>query len=474
MADDQPTGLFLGGRFETADDRIAVRNPFTEQVIAEVAAGGPQEIERALADARRHLPPAPAAERAEILERAAVRVAERLEDFAQTICLEAGKPITQARGEATRCVDTLRFAAIEARSLAGEMVPMQGTRSGLGKLGMVVYEPVGVVGAISPFNFPLNLVAHKVAPAIAAGCPVVLKPAAATPLSALLLALTLSECGLAAGSLAVVTGDGPSTGGALVDHPDVAMISFTGSAAVGWDIRARQPRKHVALELGNASPVIVAADADLEVAATRLARSGFTHAGQSCISVQRVYVQRAVHEEFCDLFVAAVEKLVVGDPADDATDVGPVITPTARGRVVEWIAEAVAAGATVLTGGEVTGTLISPCVIDGITPTMRVSRDEVFGPVVGVAAVESIDEAIDLANDNPYGLQAAIFTARLDHALRWARRLHFGGVLINETPTFRADQQPYGGVKDSGNTREGPRYAVRSMSEPKFIAIELP
>ena len=207
---------------------------------------------------------------------------------------------------------------------------------------------------------------------------------------------------------------------------------------------------------------------------SRLAQSGFTHAGQSCISVQRVYVERAAHEEFTHLFVAAVEKLVVGDPTDDATDVGPVISAAARGRVVEWIDEAVAGGATVLTGGEVTGTLISPCVIDGITPTMRVSRDEVFGPVVGLAAVASIDEAIALANDNPYGLQAAIFTARVDHALQWARQLHFGGVLINETPTFRADQQPYGGVKDSGNTREGPRYAVRTMSEAKFIAIDLP
>ena len=243
LADDQPTGLFLGGRFEAADSRIAVRNPFNEQVIAEVEYGGPLEIERAVAGACRHLPPAPAAERAEVLERAAVKVSERLEDFAQTICREAGKPIAQARGEAARCVDTLRFAAIEARSFAGEMVPLQGTRSGLGKLGMIIYEPVGVVGAISPFNFPLNLVAHKVAPAIAAGCPVVVKPAAATPLSALLLAHTLSECGLPAGSLAVVTGDGPSAGGALVDHPDVAMISFTGSAAVGWDIRARQPRQ---------------------------------------------------------------------------------------------------------------------------------------------------------------------------------------------------------------------------------------
>jgi acyl-CoA reductase-like NAD-dependent aldehyde dehydrogenase len=352
---------------------------------------------------------------------------------------------------------------------------MDSSAAGAGKLGIILREPVGVVGAISPFNFPLNLVAHKLAPAVAAGCPVVLKPASSTPLSALLLARTLTEAGLPDGFLSVVIGGGGSVGNAIVDHPDVPMISFTGSPPVGWGIRQRQPRKHVALELGNSTPVIVQADGDLETAATKLAVSGYTHAGQSCISVQRVYVQQEAYEDFRDLFVAAVEDLVVGDPMDDATDVGPVIDEEARDRIQEWISEAREGGAQVLTGGELRDDgLIQPTVLEGIDPDMKVSCEEVFGPVVGLAPYATVEEAIDLANSSPFGLQAGIFTARPDAAMGWARRLHFGGVLINETPTFRADQMPYGGVKDSGNTREGPRFAVRSMSEQKLVVMNLP
>jgi acyl-CoA reductase-like NAD-dependent aldehyde dehydrogenase len=331
-----------------------------------------------------------------------------------------------------------------------------------------------VVGAISPFNFPLNLVCHKLAPAIAAGCPVVLKPASSTPLSALLLARTLSEAGLPDGFLSVVIGGGGKVGNAIVDHPDVPMISFTGSPPVGWGIRQRQPRKTVALELGNSTPVIVEADADLETAARKLAISGYTHAGQSCISVQRVYVQREALHRFRDLFVEAVEALVVGDPMDDATDVGPVIDTDNRDRIAEWIDEARRAGAEVLTGGEVVDGLLRPTLLEGIDPQMKVSCEEVFGPVVGLAAYDTIDEALALADSSPFGLQAGIFTARTDAAMGWARRLSFGGVLINETPTFRADQMPYGGVKDSGNTREGPRFAVRSMTEQKLVVLQVP
>jgi acyl-CoA reductase-like NAD-dependent aldehyde dehydrogenase len=469
-----PTGLFTDGGFHDTDRRGEVTDPYSGEVIAEVSLGTHADVETAVARALRHLPPPPAAARAEVLERAAALVAERAERFARVLSAEAGKPITQARGEVARCTDTLRYSAIEARTLAGELVPFEGTTAGAGKVGMVVSEPIGVVGAISPFNFPLNLVAHKVAPAIAAGCPVVLKPASATPLSALLLAEVLAEAGLPAGALAVIPGGGRDVGDALVTHPAVPMISFTGSGPVGWGIRAREPRKHVALELGNSSPVIVTADADLGHAAARLAASGYTHAGQSCISVQRVYVERAVHAEFLDRLTAAVDRLVVGDPAADDTDVGPVIDREAHTRVLDWIREATVAGARVVHGGEDDGRVIRPAVLDGITPEMKVTCEEVFGPVVGVAAVDGVDEAIALANGTPFGLQAAIFTGRVDRALAWARRLHFGGVLINETPTFRADQQPYGGVKESGNTREGPRYAVRSMTEPKLIVVAVP
>ncbi len=470
----QPTGLFLAGAFDERNQDLSVTNPFSGEVIATVAVGGPDDVAAAVAGAQAHLSAHPAAERAEVLERAARLVSERSESFARTICLEAGKPMKQARAEAARCIDTLIFSAVEARSLAGEMVAMEASAAGAGKLGMILREPIGIVGAISPFNFPLNLVAHKVAPAIAAGCPVVLKPASATPLSALLLARTLAEAGLPAGFLSVVVGGGDSVGNAIVDHPEIPMISFTGSPPVGWGIRRRQPRKEVALELGNSTPVIIAAGADLEVAAAKLAASGYTHAGQSCISVQRIYVEAPALERFRDLFVAAVEALVVGDPMDDATDVGPLIDTSNRERVMEWIDEARRDGARTLTGGDVRDGLLRPTVLEGIDPSMKVSCEEVFGPVVGLASYRTIDEAIGLANSSPFGLQAGIFTARADAALAWARRLHFGGVLINETPTFRADQMPYGGVKDSGNTREGPRFAVASMTERKLVLLNLP
>ena len=470
----QPTGLFLDGAFHGREQTTVVRSPYSGETIARVAVGDAGDVDAAVAAARAHLGVHAPAARAAVLERAARLVAERAEAFARTICLEAGKPMKQARAETARCVDTLVFSAVEARSLAGEMVPMDASAAGAGKLGMILREPIGVVGAISPFNFPLNLVAHKVAPAIAAGCPVVLKPASATPLSALLLARALADAGLPDGFLSVVPGGGASVGNALVDHPDVPMISFTGSPPVGWGIRGRQPRKEVALELGNSTPVIVEADADLGAAAAKLAASGYTHAGQSCISVQRVYVQAGALDEFREIFTAAVRDLRVGDPMDDATDVGPLIDADNRDRVVEWIDEALRGGARALTGAEVRDGLLQPTVIEGIDPAMRVSCEEVFGPVVGLAPYGGIDEAIDLANSSPFGLQAGIFTARADRALAWARRLRFGGVTINETPTFRADQMPYGGVKDSGNTREGPRYAVEHMTERKLVLVALP
>jgi acyl-CoA reductase-like NAD-dependent aldehyde dehydrogenase len=471
---DLPTGLLLGDGWHQPNEDLPVRSPFSGEVIARVAQAGPDDVERAVAAARACLPPPPPAARAAVLERAAVLVASAAEPLAGTIAAEAGKPIRQARGEVARCVDTLVFAAVEARRLAGEVVPMEGSAAGAGKVALTVGEPVGVVAAIAPFNFPLNLVAHKVAPAIAAGCPVVLKPAEATPLSALALAGLLLEAGLPLGALTVLNGPGETIGAAVAAHPDIAMISFTGSAAVGWDLAARHPRKRVALELGNATPVIVTADADLDRAADRIAATGFTHAGQSCVSVQRVIAERAVHDRLVEAVAARVAALVVGDPLGEETDVGPLITEAARDRVVAWIGEAVAGGATVRAGGEVRDGILRPTVLTGVRPEMRVFREEVFGPVVGFTAVDGVDEAIALANATRYGLQAGVFTGRVDLAVRWASRLEFGGVLINETPTFRADQMPYGGIKDSGNTTEGPAAAVRSMTHRKLVVIEIP
>jgi acyl-CoA reductase-like NAD-dependent aldehyde dehydrogenase len=351
------------------------------------------------------------------------------------------------------------------------MVPMDAAQAGEGKLAFTLRRPVGIVGAISPFNFPLNLVAHKLAAALAAGCAVVLKPASQTPLSALLLAELAQEAWLPPGWVNVVVGKASDIGDVLVEDERVNLITFTGSSGVGWDLKRRAPKKRVNLELGNATPVIVAADADVSLAATKVAQNAFSFAGQSCISVQRVYVERAVYDEFVAKLIPLVEALKVGDPGDEETDVGPVIDEGARERILEWIEET---RGEVITGGSLDGELIRPTVIANPAPEDKVSCEEVFGPVCTVTAVDSIPEAIRLANGTRYGLQAGIFTSTLDNALRAAQGLEFGGVTVNEAPTFRSDQMPYGGVKDSGNTREGPLYAVREMTEERLVVLDLP
>jgi acyl-CoA reductase-like NAD-dependent aldehyde dehydrogenase len=353
------------------------------------------------------------------------------------------------------------------------MVPIDAAEIGEGRLAFTLRVPVGVVAAISPFNFPLNLVAHKLAPAIAAGCPVVLKPASQTPLSAVALAGLLNdECGLPEGYLHVVTGGGGDVGNALVEHAGVAYVTFTGSSEVGWGIAAKAGRKKVALELGNNSPVIVEADGDWDKAARTIATAGFSHAGQSCVSVQRVYVAAGVAGEFTGLLAELVDKLVVGDPLNDATDVSALISEGERDRVMSWIEAAVAEGAKVVAGGGLEQGILRPTVLTGVTADMKVSRDEVFGPVVAVQTYDSLDEALRLADDTRYGLQAGIFTSNLASALRAARELRFGTVLVNEVPTWRADQMPYGGVRESGNTKEGPAYAVRQMTEERLVVIQ--
>jgi len=351
------------------------------------------------------------------------------------------------------------------------MVPMDAAQAGEGKLAFTLRRPIGVVGAISPFNFPLNLVAHKIAPALAAGCAVVLKPASQTPMSALFLAELEEEAGLPAGWLNVLVGPASEIGDVLVEDERVKLITFTGSSGVGWKLKERAPKKRVNLELGNATPLIVAADADVSTAATKVSQNAFSFAGQSCISVQRVYVERSAYDEFVRQLVPVVEGLKVGDPGDEGTDVGPVIDRDARERILQWIK---ASSGQVLTGGELDGELIRPTVIANPGRDDEVSCEEVFGPVCTVTAVDSIEEAIELANGTRYGLQAGIFTASLDNALRAAQELEFGGVTVNEAPTFRSDQMPYGGVKDSGNTREGPHYAVREMTEERLVVVDLP
>src|SRR5256885_458717 len=464
--------LFVDGEWIETGDWLDVRSPYSGEVVGRVAKGGADEAHRAIDAAESAMrAPLPAHKRAEILVRVAGALGRRLEEAAKLISDEAGKPLKAARVEAARAMSTYTFAAVEARKLAGEMVPMDAAQAGEGKLAFTLRRPIGVVGAISPFNFPLNLVAHKLAPALAAGCAVVLKPASQTPLGALLLAELEEEAGLPPGWLNVLVGPASEIGNVLVEDERVKLITFTGSGTVGWELKQRAPKKRVNLELGNATPVIVAADADVPLAAAKVAQNAFAFAGQSCISIQRVYVERAVYDGFVEALLPLVDALKVGDPAEEDTDVGPVIDDSARERIVDWI------GSThgeVLTGGDLEGELIRPTVIAHPAPEDKVSCEEVFGPVCTVTAVASVDEAIDLANGTKYGLQAGIFTSSLSNALRAAQGLEFGGVTVNEAPTFRSDQMPYGGVKDSGNTREGPHYAVREMTEERLVVVELP
>lgn len=463
-----------GSLFASSEGRIDVRAPFDGSLIGRVPACTSADVDRAVAAARRAMEtPLPAWRRAEILDTAANRLAARREEFATAIAREAAKPVKTARVEVDRAVGTFRFAAVEARTLVGEVVAMDAIPAGEGKFGFTMRMPIGVVGAIAPFNFPLNLVVHKVGPAIAAGCAVVLKPASQTPFSSILLArMLIDECGLPAEWLSVVTGGGGTVGNALVDHPEVALLTFTGSPDVGWGIRARAPRKKVGLELGNNAPVIIEPDGDWRAAAAKIRVAGFSHAGQSCISTQRILVHESIATDFVDELVRQVSTLVVGDPLDENTDVSSLISSSERDRVHSWIGEAVAEGARVVSGGDLTSQgVLRPTIVVDVRPSMKICAKEVFGPVVAVSTYSDVAEALRTANDTDFGLQAAIFTSNIGTALNAVRTLDFGGVVVNDVPTFRADQQPYGGLRDSGNTREGPAYSVREMTEIRMVIL---
>jgi acyl-CoA reductase-like NAD-dependent aldehyde dehydrogenase len=453
---------------------IEVRSPYDGSVVGTVESHTAADVDAAVRAGANALAtePLPAWRRAEFCDTAARLLTERTEEFARTIAAEAAKPLKTARIEAQRAASTFIFSAAEARKLAGEMVPMDASDVGEGKLGFTLRKPIGVVGGITPFNFPLNLVAHKVAPAIAAGCPLVLKPASQTPLSAVKLRnLLVDDCGLPPAWLHVLPGPADDVGQAIVEHPDIALITFTGSGEVGWSIREQAPRKKVSLELGNNSPVVIEPDGDWRTAAAKIATAGFSHAGQSCISTQRVYVHESIVDDFLGELVPKVEQLNVGDPMQEDTDVSSLISTDDRDRVHAWIEEAEQGGAKVLCGGRVEGTLLMPTVLANVSPDMRVCREEVFGPVVAVQSYTDFEDALRLADDTKYGLQAAVFTSNIAKALQAADALHFGGVLVNEVPTWRSDQMPYGGVRASGNTKEGPAYAVREMTEERLVVI---
>src|SRR6478672_9833094 len=468
--------LLAAGEWIETGEWAEVASPYDGSPVGRVASGDEALVGRAVEAAHEAFESAdfPQHERAATLDRAAELVGKRVEDLALTIAAEAGKPLKTARVEAQRCVDTLTFAAVEARKLTGGTVPMDASASGAGKLGVMMRVPFGVVGAISPFNFPLNLVAHKLGPAIAAGNAVVLKPAGQTPISALKLAEILAEAGLPDGWLSVVPGPGSDVGNAIVEHELTRALSFTGSAGVGWGIRSKVPHKKVNLELGSNAPLIVHADGDWETAADKAKLHAFSHAGQSCISIQRVLVHEEVADAFTERLVANAEALRVGDPLDPETDVGPLISSGDRDRVKEWVDEAVAAGADLLTGGDLVdeGRCLAPTLLGSPPREAKVWCEEVFGPVATIDRYSDFAEALRMANDSKFGLQAGVFTRDVGRGLEAAGTLEFGGVLISEVPTFRADQQPYGGVKDSGNTREGPAYSVIEMTEERFVTFQ--
>jgi len=464
--------MYIGGESVRSATPLPVEIPFDGAAFATVFRGGRDHADAAVQAAANAAPlmrEMTRDQRSQILRRASDSILEQRDALASAIYSETGKPIREARIEVERASYTLLFSAEEAHRLVGEVVPMDAEAAGKGRWGMTVREPLGVIAAITPFNFPLNLAMHKIGPALAGGNTVVHKPASTTPVSALLMARIFEECGLPKGALNVVTGPGGEIGDALVEHPQVAMISFTGSPEVGLRIRARAGMKRVSLELGGNAAVIVDEDANLDEAAARCIAGGFAHSGQVCISVQRVYVNRKIRGEFEDRVVSGTRKLVVGHPKETATDISSLITVGEAERVEGWVHEAVERGARVLAGGSRRRATIEPTVLADVPEDTRAACREIFGPVINLNSYESLDAAIELVNHSDYGLQAGIYTRDIGKAFHAAQRVHVGGFMINEVPQYRVDQMPYGGVKLSGAGREGPKYAVEEMTEPKLI-----
>jgi acyl-CoA reductase-like NAD-dependent aldehyde dehydrogenase len=468
--------LFIGGAWREGGPPLEVRNKYTGEAIGALSVATRADVEEAVAAAERAAPiiaDLPAHRRAEILLKTAALIRDRREEFARTIAAESGKALKYARIEVDRGITTFTIAAEEARRLHGETIPLDAVPAGEGYFGFWVRRPVGVVAAITPFNFPLNLVAHKVAPALAAGNTVVLKPANTTPLTAVKLCQVLEEAGLPAGAINLVNGRGGTVGEWLVTDPRVAKVSFTGSPPVGERILSIAGIKKVTLELGNTSPVIVAPDADLDRVAKRCAVGAYYNSGQVCISVQRIYSERAAYEPFVDRFVRASEEMVVGDPLDERVDVGPMIDVREAERIESWVQEALAGGAQVLTGAKREGAVYPPTVLTEVRSEMKVVAQEAFAPVACVIACDDFEEALRQADATEYGLQAAVFTRDLDRVFRAIKHLNFGGIIVNDTPAFRADHMPYGGTRRSGLGREGVRFAMEEMTHIQMVTIRL-
>lgn len=466
--------VFFGGQWVDRDAKIEVRHPYDGRMVDTVPQLGPADVDAALASAVRGaaaIRQVPAYERFQILRRTADEMFARQQELGRLISLEEGKTLAEGVFEAGRAAETIELSAEEAKRLGGEVLPLDGAPGGAGKLGLTLRVPCGVVVGITPFNFPLNLVCHKVGPALAAGNAVVIKPASNTPLSALKLVELLLGAGLPPLAISCVTGGGGELGKVLCSDERVRKISFTGSAQVGKQICAVAGIKRVTMELGSNSPLIILPDADLNKVADAVVATGFGNAGQVCISTQRVVALDAIYGDLLDALKAKIGNIAAGDPLQEGTKMGPMIRQSDAERVSQWVGEAVAQGARVIAGGSRQGTLHEPTLLADIKPDMRISRDELFGPAVGVARAGSIDEAIELANDTRYGLSAGIFTQNIDHALAFARRVEAGNLHINWGPAWRADLMPYGGLKESGFGKEGVKYAIDEMTEKKTVVF---
>jgi acyl-CoA reductase-like NAD-dependent aldehyde dehydrogenase len=468
--------MYSAGRWTSGKEQIEVLNPFDNSVVDTVPSATSDDVLEAISCLKRGaeiMRKMPAHQRAAILDGAAQRIRDRVSDFADTISREEGKILAEATTEAQRGAEIISSSAEEAKRITGEMIPLDGTAGGENKIGFTMRVPCGVVAAITPFNFPLHLVCHKVGPAIAAGNAVVIKPATDTPLSALKLVECLLDAGLPSEAIACLTGPGRTLGEAICRNPDIRKISFTGSYDVGNAVCRSAGMKRVTMELGSNSPVIVMDDADLEKAARVVTMNGFANAGQVCISAQRILVSAARRRDFMDLLRPRVEALHVGNPLDEGTTVGPLVRQQDAERVEQWIQEAAAGGATLVTGGERNGAMVQPAILDDVDPSARISCQELFGPAVAITYFDDIQAAIDLANESPFGLSAGIFTQDIDRAMHFASHVQCGNLHINWGSQWRLDTMPYGGLKQSGMGKEGPKYAIQEMTEEKMVVIHL-
>lgn len=474
MLKERQAKLYINGKWQEGSDYYDLKSPYNCDFITEVSLATPQEVEEALVSAEKgkeKIKKLTSLERSKILERASAIFEQRLEECAQILTLENAKPIKSARGEIRRTIETYKFAAEEAKRIHGETIPMDAAASGAGRFAYTRKEPLGIIAAITPFNFPFNLVAHKLGPAIASGNSVVLKPAYQTPLSALLTAEIFEEAGLPPGVLNVVTGRGSMIGDILVQDSRVNMVTFTGSLEVGLGIKAKAGLKKVTLELGSNSGLIVDSTDDLDEVVAKSVVGSFAFAGQVCISIQRIYVQQRLYDEFVSKFVERTQELVKGDPRDENTDISAMIHFNEAERIEQWLEEAQNSNAKILCGGKREGSLFEPTIITDASSNLSINSDEAFAPIVTIQPYQEWEEAVAMINDSSYGLHAGVFTTSMEKAFDASERMEVGGVMINDIPSFRVDHMPYGGVKNSGIGKEGIKYSVEEMMNLKMVGF---